>query len=256
MCPTFFAIVALFDKTGCSAWAPYSASAPEMISISSLVIIGLELVGRAAERRRRVGVEFRRNDLLRGRNLRDHRTEARVEQRADVETELVVQRDDLLGDHLGVLEAQRAHRAQIDHLDDLFFIGPPQLIEAFAADAEQFDLFALGDERIGALAGKPHDRRIERPAQAALGGAHQQKMRPVAAAAAQQPRRRIETRHGSGDVAQDLVHVGRIGPRRFGGGLRATQLRRRHHLHGAGNLLRRLGGGDAIAQVLERRHLP
>jgi hypothetical protein len=54
-----------------------------------------------------------------------------------------------------------------------------------------------------------------------------------------------------GDVAEHRVHALGIGPRGFGGGLRAAQLRRRDHLHGLGDLLRRLGGGDADPHVFE-----
>ena len=50
-------------------------------------------------------------------------------------------------------------------------IQAAQLLVALAADAEELDLLALGHERVGALAREPHDRRIERAAQAALGGA-------------------------------------------------------------------------------------
>ena len=133
------------------------------------------------------------------------------------------QRDDLFGDHLGVLETQRARAAQIDHLDDLLAILPAQLIVALAADAEELDLLALAHQRVGALAGEPHDRGVERPAQAALGGADEQQMDIVAAAAAQQPRRGVEPADRGGDVAEHLVHLRRIGPRRLGRRLRAAQ---------------------------------
>src|SRR6202030_585146 len=93
-----------------------------------ILFVGLELVDRAAQSFGGIGLEHRRNDLPRGRDLRDHRTEARVEQRADVEFEFVEQRDDLLRDHFGVLEPQGAHRTQIDQLDDLLGVEPPQLI--------------------------------------------------------------------------------------------------------------------------------
>src|SRR5258708_33621961 len=55
-------------------------------------------------------------------------------------------------------------------------------------------------------------------------------------------------------MAEHSIHSLRIGPRRLGGDLRSAQLRGRHHLHGLGDLLRRLGGGDAIAQVLQAGH--
>ena len=70
-------------------------------------------------------------------------------------------------------------------------VDAAQLIVALAADAENLDLFALGHQRIGLLARKPHDRRIESAAQAAFGGADDQKMRLVVAGAGEQPRRGI-----------------------------------------------------------------
>ncbi len=154
----------------------------------------------------------------------------------------------------GVLETQRARRAKIDHFDDLRGVEPAQLIVALAADAEELDLLALGHQRIRALAREPHDRGVERAAQAALGGADQKQMHVVAAGAAQQPRRGVEAADRRGDIAEHLVHAGSIGTRRLGRRLRAAQLRGRDHLHGLGDLLRRLGGGDAVAQVFETGH--
>ena len=46
----------------------------------------------------------------------------------------------------------------------------------------------------------------------------------------------------------------RIGARRLGRRLGAPELGRRDHLHGLGDLLRRLDGGDAVSQVLQRGH--
>src|SRR6202451_1734995 len=68
--------------------------------LEDILFVRLDLIDRAAKSFGGIGLEHRRNDLLRGRDLRDHRSEARVEQRADVEFELVEQRDDLFGDHL------------------------------------------------------------------------------------------------------------------------------------------------------------
>jgi hypothetical protein len=99
--------------------------------------------------------------------------------------QIVEARDQLFGDAFGVLEAQRPRGAQIDHLDDLAGILPAQLIVAFAADAEEFDLLALADKAGSVLARQPHDRGIERAAQAAFGGADQEQMDIVAAGAAQ-----------------------------------------------------------------------
>src|SRR5580658_9434774 len=191
--------------------------------LEDILLVGLELVDRATQSCRGIGLEHRRKDLLRGRDLCDHRAEARVEQRADVEFELVEQRNDLPSDHFGVLEPQGAHRAQVDQFDDLLGVEPAQLIVTLAADAEEFDLFALGDKRVGALAGEPHDRGVERAAQAAFGGADQQQMLLIAAGATQQPRRGVETCDRRGDIAEHRVHVAGIGPRRLGRGLGAAQ---------------------------------
>src|SRR5262249_26055367 len=135
-----------------------------------LVLVGLVLVDRAGIVAGLVR-EYRGNDLLRGRNLRDDGLEAREEQGADVERALLVEPHDLVADPFGILEGERADRAQLDVLDDLPLVEAAQLLIALAADAEELDLLALGRQRVGALAREPHDRRVERAAQAALGGA-------------------------------------------------------------------------------------
>src|SRR5260221_379488 len=83
---------------------------------------------------------------------------------------------------------------QIDMLDDLPLEGAAELFITLAADAEEFDFLALVDQRQCALAGKPHDRRIERAAQAALSGADQKQMHLIVAGAGQQRRRPGRTR--------------------------------------------------------------
>src|SRR5687768_8120586 len=154
----------------------------------NLVLFRLIFVGR-----RRTGIgggrfHDKRNDLLCGRDLRDHRLEARIEQRADIEFAGIETRDDLLGDVLGVDEAELADRAQLDVIDDLLLEGTAQLLEAFAADAEEFHLFALVHQSQRALAGEPHDRRVEGAGQAALAGADQEQMHLILAGAGQQRR--------------------------------------------------------------------
>src|SRR5690606_17876559 len=67
---------------------------------------------------------------------------------------------------------------------------------------------------------------------------------------------RTEIGHGRGDVSEHALHAFRKGTRSFRGRLRAPQLRGRHHLHGLGDLLRRLGRGDAHAHVFEAGHCP
>src|SRR6202012_4275624 len=94
-------------------------------------------------KRHRTGIggrrlDYERNDLLRGRDLRDHRLEARIEQRADVELAGLETGDHLLGDILGIDESELAYRAQIHMLDDLLVEQAAELLVALAADAEEF----------------------------------------------------------------------------------------------------------------------
>jgi hypothetical protein len=73
----------------------------------------------------------------------------------------------------------------------------------------------------------------------------------VLAGAGQQRRRAGRTRGSHSDISDDRFHLGSVRPRRFGGGLRTAQLRGRDHLHRLGDLLRRLGRGDADPHVLQ-----
>src|SRR6202011_3467563 len=135
--------------------------------------------------------EHGRNDLLGGRDLRDHRLEPREEQGADVELARLEPPDDLLRDVARVVELDEAHRAQLDRLDDLFLEQAPQLVETLAPDAEELDLLAFVHQRKGALAGEPYDRGVERAAQAAVAGADDEQMRLVAAGAGEEFRCRL-----------------------------------------------------------------
>src|SRR5882724_10035605 len=86
-----------------------------------------------------VRLEHRWNDLLGGRDLGDHRLEAREEQCADIEFALRIERGDLLGNRFRVDEADGAHRAQLDMLDDVALVLAAQLLVALLADAEDLD---------------------------------------------------------------------------------------------------------------------
>src|SRR5215472_4710351 len=76
----------------------------------------------------------------------------------------------------------------------------------------------------------------------------------VTASSGEQPGCRIAAGNRARDRSQYLAHPLRIWTRRFRGRLRATQFGRGNHLHGLGNFLRRLGGGDANTHILEARH--
>jgi hypothetical protein len=149
---------------------------------------------------------------------------------------------------------QHAHRTKIDQFDDLLGKGPAQLVIAFAADAEELDFLAFGGERGGALAGEPHNGGVERAAQPALGGADEEQMLLIAASAAEKPGRVLGSGDRGRDIAEHGIHAAGIGARRLRRGLGAAQLRGRDHLHGLGDFLRRLGGGDPVAEVFERGH--
>src|SRR5215831_679423 len=201
-----------------------------------------------------VALEHGRNDLLSRRDLGDDRLETRKEQSANVERAILVEPQDLVANFFGVFEAKLTDGTQFDVLDNLLLVHAAKLFVALAAHAEELDLLAFRYERIRSLARKAHDRRVERSAQAALGGAYQQKMRPFLTSYGQKWRRCAEVADPGSDITEHLYHLMGIGARGLGRSLGAPQLRCRDHLHGLGDLLRRLGGGDAHAHVLETGH--
>ena len=89
-----------------------------------------------------------------GRDLADHRAEAREEQRGHVELAGGEQRQDLLGDPLGVLEAELPDAPELDHLDDPRGEQTLQLVEALLADAEDLDLLAVVQQPIERARGR------------------------------------------------------------------------------------------------------
>ena len=137
--------------------------------------------------------------------------------------------------------------AQIDMIDDVAAIKPLQNVVALLADGEDLDRLAVGEKLVGMLAGELGDLRVEAAAQAALGGANDEQMDLVPAGAGEQGRRVIAPRHGGGEIGEHRGHALRIGARGDRCFLGAAQFRRRHHLHGLGDLARRLHRGDAIA---------
>ena len=81
-----------------------------------------------------------------------------------------------------------------------------------------------------------------------------EEMHLILAGADHQRRAALAALQRRGEVGEHGLHARGVRPRRFSRALRAPELRRRHHLHGLGDLLRRLHRGDAIAQVFQRRH--
>src|SRR5262249_48412648 len=87
-----------------------------------------------------IALEHGWNDLLRRRDLRNDGPESREEQGADVECTLFVEPHNFFADVFGVLERERANRAQLDVFDDLFLVETAKLLVALAAHAEELDL--------------------------------------------------------------------------------------------------------------------
>ncbi len=136
-------------------------------------------------------------------------------------------------------------------LDDLLVEQAAELLIALATDAEEFHFLALRDQRLGTLARQAHDRGVESAGQAALAGANQQQVNLIRASAGEQRRCTGRARRGAGDIGDHRAHLVGIGPRRLGRLLGAAQSGSRDHLHRLGDLLRRLGGGDADAHVFK-----
>jgi hypothetical protein len=100
------------------------------------------------------------------------------------------------------------------------------------------------------LAGRLDDVRIETSAQPSIGGDHDEQRAPV------RRRRHAQQRVGvlidpRDEPIKDLQHALRERPGRDDALLRASQARRRDHLHRLGDLLRRLDGADPPAEVYE-----
>src|SRR5579883_2812662 len=96
--------------------------------------------------------------------------------------------NDLAPDIIGVGKADRAHRAQLDHLDDLPPELPAQHVIALLADAQELDRFALAGKRVGRVARKSCDRRVEGAAEAALCRADGQEVSVIAPSPPEQRR--------------------------------------------------------------------
>jgi len=76
-------------------------------------------------------------------------------------------------------------------------------------------------------------------------------MHLIVAGTGQQHRRPGRAGGGARNIGNDRVHFFRIRARGFSGVLGAAQLRGCDHLHGFGDLLRRLGGGNADPHVFQ-----
>ena len=128
------------------------------------------------------------------------------------------------------------------------------LIAALAAHGQYLHRLAERLEILDLLARELDDRAVEAAAQPALGRHHHQEVGLIGAGAGQKLRP-LTIRSRGGEAPHHLVHAFAVGAPGFGRILRAAQLRRRHHLHGLGDLASVLDTLDPVFQVLEAWHL-
>ena len=150
-------------------------------------------------------------------------------------------------------KASRGRPRSVDGVDDVAGEIAAQLVAALAADRQHLDRLALGQQRADGAARLAHDRAVEGAAQAAVGGGDDHRCTsslpvPASSLGPVPPLKRGAER------GQHALHALGIGPGRLGLLLRAAQLGRGHHLHGRGDLLRRLDAADPVPQVLETGH--
>ena len=155
---------------------------------------------------------------------------------------------------MGIGEADALDGGEFDGIDDQRAILPPQLVAAFAADAQDQNLFAVLLQRFDLLFGEPDDIGVEAAAQTAIGGCHDQQMRFVLAGAAEQLGRAGIVFQAARQAGDHRTHLFAIGTRRIHRLMRAAQLGSRHHLLGFCDLARRLDRSDAIAERLKAGH--
>jgi len=123
-----------------------------------------------------------------------------------------------------------------------------RFVGALAADRHDLDRLAGRYQLVGVGTRKLGDVRVEPAAQPALGRHDDEQVDLIAPRTDKQRgcavlgRRLVE-------VGQHRIHTPSVGTRRLGGLLRTAQLGSGHHLHGLGDLARRLHRGNSCAQV-------
>ena len=140
----------------------------------------------------------------------------------------------------------------------------PRLVELEAPEAQGTDALLAHGEQAHRLAGlaqrpllldrPPDDVGVERAREAAVAGHDDEGDGALLFVLAQQGvlQRLVGVRR---QVHHHLDHVDRVRTQRLDAALRATQLGRRDHLHGLGDLARVLDRRDAPADVAQRGHV-
>ena len=139
------------------------------------------------------------------------------------------------------------HRGALNALEAVD-IGIAQLaakrVGRLAPDHQQLDRLALAAKAHDLVAGLAGDGTVKAATQAAISGHYHQKMGVVLAVTDQKLRCGCRVCL-AGKRIDDLLHAVGVGTPLFGGVLSTAQLCRRDHLHGRGDLLRRLHAVDA-----------
>ncbi|MCY1244537.1 hypothetical protein D9M72_576210 [compost metagenome] len=142
--------------------------------------------------------------------------------------------------------------AQLEGPDDLVAEQAGQLVARLAADGDDLDRLAVGDQAVDVVPRGADDVGREPARQTLVGRGDDDQVLLVGAGSGHQARAVVAD--AGRQVGDDRGH-----PRRIGAGvlrllLGALQLGRRDHLHGFRDLLRRFDAADPIAHFLEASH--
>ena len=189
----------------------------------------------------------------RGDDLGHRRLEAVEDHRGDVELAGLEHLHDALGDLLGVAEAEPRAAEIGDGLDDVLGEVAAQLVAALAADASILTVLpSASSERMARRASRTIEllKPPHRPRSAVATISRWTWSEPVPASS----RGPVPPLKLAPSDGHEVVHGLGIGAGRHGLLLGAPQLGRGHHLHGLGDLLRRLDASDPEPEGFETGH--
>ena len=210
-------------------------------------LVGTVVVFRGLSPGIRFGLDGERHQLLSGHDLGDRRLELGIDEGRRIKGTVVKHGQNVIGDG-GSLVVGQGRLVEVGNLlDDQVTKFAPERLRAFFTDAVQLDLLASGLQLPNHPAGFFYQVGIETPTETPVSRTKDDHVCVALARACQQ--RQVGGRPRS-QVAQHPLHTLSVGAGRLGLFLRTTQLRRRHHFHGGGDLPRVLHASDAIPQIL------
>ena len=148
--------------------------------------------------------------------------------------------------HLARLVVARL-AAEVVVLGDHVVTTLAEILACLAAYCDHLHDNTGGDVGVDGLMGRAHHVHVVGAAQSLVRGAHHVQTRGDLAGLEQ----RVIRRPGSRQTLQQGLQLGGVGTRGHQPVLRAAQLGRRDHLHGLGDLLRRLDGTDPLVDDLD-----